>query len=331
MGYFQKNKKEMLSNVYTVFKIAIASGLSWELAKLAGSIHPYLAPLSVMLCLQSSVVASIRFSLRRIIGTVIGVIVVILAAEQFSLNGWTLGFLILVGGLIVNFLKFDIVVIHQAVITILLVFVFENASSHYAVDRIRDTAIGAATAVVIQVLLSLWSNSYSSVRRVDRYSNELAASFEVCAKWLENGSPISQGIVLKKQTEGLYTGFLREKKRIRKALGGFKISPVMKRKKEDWKWCKSSLEYQDQGYQYLLETTGILLEWSASGWMESMDRRIWAMQLGAVSRYFQSLKSTSKDVRLPAFDAIYPILKEKDRFHIAQYYHTEQFIKGLRI
>ncbi|RDI41906.1 FUSC family protein [Falsibacillus pallidus] len=331
MGYFEKNKRELLSNAFTVFKIALASGLSWELAKLAGSVHPYLAPLSVMLCLQSSVVASIRFSLRRILGTVIGVIVVILAAEQFSLNGWTLGFLILVGGLIVNFLKFDIVVIHQAVITILLVFVFEKASGHYAVDRIRDTAIGAATAVVIQVLLSLWGSSYSYVKRVDRHSKELAASFEVCAKWLENGSPLSQGTVLKKQADELYTEFLHDKKRLRKSLGGFKISPIMKRKKEDWKRCKSSLEHQDQGYQYLLETMGILLDWSASGWMESMDRRIWAMQLEAVSRYFQSLKSTSSDVQFPDFAAIYPIAKEKDRFHIAQYYHTEQFIKRLRI
>ena len=69
-----KKKKKTENKTSLVWKMAIASAVSWEVAKLVGSNHPYLAPLSAILCLQATIDQSIRFSFQRIVGTAIGVI-----------------------------------------------------------------------------------------------------------------------------------------------------------------------------------------------------------------------------------------------------------------
>lgn len=46
-------KKLMESKTVLIWKMGAASALSWEIAKLAGSNHTYLAPISVILCLQT--------------------------------------------------------------------------------------------------------------------------------------------------------------------------------------------------------------------------------------------------------------------------------------
>ncbi|MDR7237659.1 uncharacterized membrane protein YgaE (UPF0421/DUF939 family) [Neobacillus drentensis] len=58
-------KKNFESKTALVWKMAIASAISWELAKLIGSDHPYLAPISVVLCLQTTIDQSIRYSFHH--------------------------------------------------------------------------------------------------------------------------------------------------------------------------------------------------------------------------------------------------------------------------
>lgn len=58
----QQVKKQMINKTFLIWKMAIASAISWEIAKLAGSHHPYLAPISVILCLQTTINRSIQFS-----------------------------------------------------------------------------------------------------------------------------------------------------------------------------------------------------------------------------------------------------------------------------
>ena len=106
--------------------MGIGSALSWETAELMNSQHPYLAPLSVILCLQSTYNQTLRLSLKRIIGTIIGILLIVIVSGYLHVNGWNLGLLILVGGFISAWLKFDKVVLHQLAITILCVFVFEQ-------------------------------------------------------------------------------------------------------------------------------------------------------------------------------------------------------------
>ncbi|CAM3722059.1 hypothetical protein MEZE111188_05005 [Mesobacillus zeae] len=48
------NMKKLENKTVLIWKMAIVSAISWKVAKLVGSEHPYLAPLSVFLCLQST-------------------------------------------------------------------------------------------------------------------------------------------------------------------------------------------------------------------------------------------------------------------------------------
>jgi len=135
-----------------IWKLAIGSTLSWELAKLFGSHHPYLAPLSVILCLQSTIKTTVALSVKRFIGTTIGIFFTIFLASKLHVTGWNLGILILIGGFITKYLQLDKVVIHQVALTILFVFVFEHNTKHYALDRMNDTIIGLLVGVLIQLI-----------------------------------------------------------------------------------------------------------------------------------------------------------------------------------
>jgi hypothetical protein len=49
-----KHKLEIIKGLILIAKISLASGVSWELAKMLGSKHPYLAPLTVILFIELS-------------------------------------------------------------------------------------------------------------------------------------------------------------------------------------------------------------------------------------------------------------------------------------
>ncbi|MGG3890164.1 FUSC family protein [Metabacillus fastidiosus] len=135
-----------------IWKLSIGSTLSWEIAKLLGSAHPYLAPLSVILSLQSTMDETVLLSLKRVIGTIIGILVTVLIASKMTISGWNLGLVILFGCFIAKYLKLDKIVLHQVALTILFVFAFEHQTKHYAIDRMRDTVIGVLIAVILQLI-----------------------------------------------------------------------------------------------------------------------------------------------------------------------------------
>lgn len=145
-------KKQFFNKDLTIlaWKLSIGSILSWELSKLLGSHHPYLSPLSVILTIQSTMDKTINLSIKRMMGTIIGLIVTVFIARHLPIEGWSLGILILLGCYVSMFLKLDKKVLHQVSITVLFVFVFEHQSKNYAMDRLRDTLIGVLVAGILQ-------------------------------------------------------------------------------------------------------------------------------------------------------------------------------------
>ncbi|GER66491.1 hypothetical protein BpJC7_06660 [Weizmannia acidilactici] len=67
----KQNKPLFEMKQLIIWKIAIASSLSWEIAKSAGSHHPYLAPLTVILCIKAMPDQTISFAVNRMIGTMV--------------------------------------------------------------------------------------------------------------------------------------------------------------------------------------------------------------------------------------------------------------------
>lgn len=145
------SQKDSFSNL--IWKLAIGSFLSWEISRLLGSEHPYLAPLSVIICIQATKDKTISLAIQRVIGTIVGIPIVVIAANHLHINGVNLGLLILLGGYMSKWLRLDKQIMHQVALTILLVFVFEKRTEHYAFDRLNDTLIGVFVAVFLQ---SIW-------------------------------------------------------------------------------------------------------------------------------------------------------------------------------
>ncbi|WP_462405140.1 hypothetical protein [Gracilibacillus sp. Marseille-QA3620] len=78
----------------------------------------------------------------------------VLIANHLTINGLSLGLLILLGGYMTKWLKLSQQIMHQVALTILLVFVFEKRTENYAFDRMNDTLIGVMVAVLLQFIWS---------------------------------------------------------------------------------------------------------------------------------------------------------------------------------
>ncbi|MDP4084332.1 MAG: aromatic acid exporter family protein [Bacillota bacterium] len=153
--YLGKGKilNQIENKTWLIWKMAIASALSWEAAKILGSHHPYLAPISVIFCMQSTINQSIRFSFHKITGTVIGILITTFAAPFLRVNGWTIGLLIFAGGIISKWLKREESALHHTALTVLLIFIFEQKPGSYPIDRFREILIGAIIAVLIHMMI----------------------------------------------------------------------------------------------------------------------------------------------------------------------------------
>ncbi|MFD4707900.1 aromatic acid exporter family protein [Gottfriedia sp. NPDC058432] len=150
------NSSENITSL--IWKLSIGSTLAWEISNFFGSSHPYLGPVSLILTIQSTMDKTINLSIKRVIGTMIGIGITVIIASYLKVTGWNLGLLILIGTYIAKFLKLDKKVLHQVALTILFVFAFEHQSKDYAMDRMRDTLVGVLTAGLIQVI---WSSLIS--------------------------------------------------------------------------------------------------------------------------------------------------------------------------
>lgn len=141
-----------------ILKLSIGSTLAWEISKFFGSSHPYLGPVSLILTIQSTMDKTISLSIKRVIGTMIGIGITVIITSYLKVTGWNLGLLILIGTYIAKYLKLDKKVLHQVALTILFVFAYEHQSKDYAMDRMRDTLVGVLTAGLIQFV---WSSILS--------------------------------------------------------------------------------------------------------------------------------------------------------------------------
>nr|WP_260440163.1 FUSC family protein [Cohnella lubricantis] len=137
----------------TALKMALASGIAWELAKLAGSKHPFLAPVSVILCMQPSVQQTLQFSLYRVAGTVIGVILTVIASIWLPLASWSMALLIVFGCALSLAAERHPTLIREVALSVVLVLELQRQSESYAIDRIRDTFIGVGVALVLHLLV----------------------------------------------------------------------------------------------------------------------------------------------------------------------------------
>lgn len=320
-------KKQMEDKTVLIWKMAIASALSWEISKLAGSEHPYLAPLSVILCLQITVNQSIRFSYHRMAGTIIGILVVVLTGEHLNINGWTLGGLILIGCFIAKWLKRDDTVLHQVALTVLLVFIMEHKSGEYPIDRFRDTLIGGIVAVLLHMAVKPPDFTKQVLKSYRELSNHLTTILSRIASWVQDGMEKTEGELLQRETKQLFQEFNHLNQLVKDAKESLKYNPLGKNSRKELQKCEEHIVYLAEGSTYISSIMQTLQSWSATGSMDPHQLALWSNQLKDLIPLFHH-KENLADIHPPGIMLRFQIPEEqkKHQFPIVLYFETVQLL-----
>jgi uncharacterized membrane protein YgaE (UPF0421/DUF939 family) len=135
-------------------KTAFAAAASWLVAtSLLHSQYPFFAAVAAIITVQVTVADSVDKATHRIIGIIGGVLLSMLLGQWFEVGAVSIFFIILIGMGIATALRMNPQIISQVAISSLLVLAFGQASEGYAYERIIETILGSAIAVLINALI----------------------------------------------------------------------------------------------------------------------------------------------------------------------------------
>ena len=156
-------------------KTALAAGLSWFVAAdLLGNNIPVFAPLAALLTVQVTVWESVSRGLQRVLGVVVGVLVAFGFARLAGIHAWSIALVIFVSILAGQALRLGQQGSVQVPVSALLVLVLGAATSGYALDRVVDTAIGAAVGVLVNLVVVPPTRLGEARREVQSFADALA-------------------------------------------------------------------------------------------------------------------------------------------------------------
>ncbi|WP_396123275.1 aromatic acid exporter family protein [Bacillus subtilis] len=282
--------KKIENKTSLVWKMAIASAVSWEVAKLVGSEHPYLAPLSVILCLQTTIDKSIRFSLHRIVGTAIGIILTAYLVSHLHMNGWILGLLMLGGTCIAKWLRLDETVLHQVALTILLVFTFERNSKDYAMDRIIDTMIGVIIAILVHMFFFPPDYTKKAAESFQKLAHQLSDILLELSKWVQSEWRQGKGDLVEYKMNNLLQELHTTKEMLQTASQSLKFNPISKKHKIILSRYQIQMQKMNAGYEYISNIVKTLKEWEKEGILSSSDKTELGNDLKMFSEFFDDFK-----------------------------------------
>lgn len=333
MQSYQRIKEEMVFKTRLIWKMAIASTLSWEIAKFFGSDHPYLAPATVIVCMQTTINRSLRYSYHRVTGLVIGIIVADVVLPYLKVTFWSLGLTILAACFITKWLKMDESTIHQAALAVVLIFVIGHNSGDYPLDRFRNTIIGALTACVIHMLFFPPNFIRQAVKSVQQVTEKMTDEMERISRWVQGGLDKNESRNLQLEMEEVLIELHHANNTVQDTLDSLKFNIFAKKSKTKMEKMKNHIEYLSEGYSYLDNLIGIFQNWSSKGTITPSQRKAWAQQITDLIPYFHIVdvpahapKPASPNEILTVH--ISPEL-ENQQFHVSLYQLTSNQIAKL--
>lgn len=137
-----------------VLKTSAAAVVAWVVSSLLlGQPYPIFAAIAALLVVQPSVNQSLAKGIERSVGVVFGVLLATAAGAVFGSASWVVLLAIVASLLIAWALKLGPGSSNQIPISAMLVLALGGDSPLYALDRVLETIIGAATALVINALI----------------------------------------------------------------------------------------------------------------------------------------------------------------------------------
>lgn len=267
-----------------IWKVALAAGLSWNVAEWGGLKHPYFAPLAAILCLQVTVTASVRRSVERVVGIVGGVILADVTASALGLHGWSIALLVLVGLTGARLLHLQRTAVPQVAVSALMVL---SAGSHhlgYSFDRVINTFIGALIALLVNLLILPPDYSSQATRAVKTAGVDLARRFTDIGQWLQSGASLASGRELQKETHAYLETLHQAAAEGELALAEVSYSWLARRRRSKLAGLHTELLRLRQGYAHAAGVLRTLIEWEeATGGIPRQVRERWAEHFGDAS------------------------------------------------
>ena len=266
----QEIKQTGLDKLILILKMVIGSAISWELAILFGSKYPYLGPISLILCLQATLLKSIRFGIARIVGTIIGVVSVYIFASSLHANGLSIALVMLVSLIIPLLLRANGTTLYQIALSVVLVLEFEHKLPGYGFDRIRDSIIGVAVALILQYVYPP-NFTKRTIEHIEEFPNKLAKSLKSLAAWVEVGA--SPKNYFNQNLNQIHKQILEAEKQIQKAELSLKFNPFSKKSKSQLQDVENLLKAVYQVSVDIDFLFTIMDEWGKTGNLtkESID------------------------------------------------------------
>jgi uncharacterized membrane protein YgaE (UPF0421/DUF939 family) len=138
-----------------VLKTSIAAVLAWLVSTaLLGQTLPVFAAIAALLVVQPSVNQSISRGIERSVGVILGVVLASTMGMLFGSSSWIV-LLVIVSSLLLGWaLRLGISSANQIPISAMLMLSIGSDSTNYAFHRVLETIIGAAVAMIINVVIA---------------------------------------------------------------------------------------------------------------------------------------------------------------------------------
>lgn len=161
--------RTILQDFRTLVKMALAAGLAWWLGNLAGQPRPVFAALVPILVIRSDTTATMRGSLGRVIGVLLGVGLGLAALEIHRpspiMVGATVGVALVIDRLVRALPHVELDTRSQTAVSALLMLFVASSVTSYALARLWETAIGGALSLLVDGLDENFARWFSPSRR----------------------------------------------------------------------------------------------------------------------------------------------------------------------
>ena len=160
--------RTIVSDLRTLAKMAITAGLAWWLGNAAGQARPVFAALVPVLVIRSDTTATLRGSLGRVVGVLLGVALGLGSLEIARPSPLTVGLTVAVALVIDRLVQglphVELDTRNQTAVSSLIMLFVASSVTSYAVARLWETAMGGALALLVDGLddgIGRWLRQHS--------------------------------------------------------------------------------------------------------------------------------------------------------------------------
>lgn len=306
-----------------ILKMVIGSAISWEIAILFGSKYPYLGPISLILCLQATIIKSIRFGIARIVGTIIGVASVTILASSLHENGWSIAVIMMVSLIIPLLFGANTTSLHQIALSVVLVLEFEHKLHGYGLDRIRDSIIGVTVALLLHLFVNPPNFTKRAIAQVEVLPNKLADKLKSMAIWLGAGAP--QKNYFMAEFNRLHKKVHEVEKQIQKAELSLKFNPLSQKSKALLHEGEFLLKILHQVSTDIDDLFKIMDEWSKTGSLTKESMEAWVQNFFLLE---SSLRNWNEGKAL--VEVVFNETNSNEKFCFPAIWHAQHLISTLK-